>query len=221
MSTDPSQGQDHVAVGRNNEAIEEEHLHSPSQNARSGWRWWRPAEETNHLATIKYSSAEREKRIFELVDDTGFNFKVFFVAASGFLACSYTLFVANAIAPAIAFVNQSCTMNKQASSVIDMLTLVGSICGMLIMGHLADRYGRKKLYGLELLTLIVSTMRVTQASSGVMSVDYRSSMNIYSWLAWWRAVLGFGIDAEAIHGHRQLWNQPVLTSNGSSIQSLP
>ncbi|KAJ4172049.1 hypothetical protein NW754_007647 [Fusarium falciforme] len=145
------------------------------------------------------TTAEREKRIFELIDDTGFNFKVFFVAASGFLACSYTLFVTNAIAPAIAFVNPSCTMNKQASSDIDMLTLVGSICGMLIMGHLADRYRRKKLYGLELLTLIVSTMGVTQASSGVMSVDYRSSMKIYSWLAWWRAVLGFGIVSNLCH----------------------
>lgn len=77
-----------------------------------------------------------------------------------------------------------------------MLTLVGSICGMLIMGHLADRGGRKKLYGLELLILIVSTMGMTQASNGVLSKDNKPSMDIYGWLAWWRIALGFGIGAE-------------------------
>ncbi|EEU47140.1 uncharacterized protein NECHADRAFT_77297 [Fusarium vanettenii 77-13-4] len=197
MSINPIQGQDSGPDGQN-DVVDEKRLHPSSKEGRSRWRWWQPMdEEARYLTTINYSSAEREKRIFELVDDNGFNFKVFFVAASGFMASSYTLFATNVIAPAIAFVYPSCTLNNQASSVIDILTLVGSICGMLIMGHLADRGGRKKLYGLELLFLIVSTMGVTQASNGVLSENNKPSMDIYGWLAWWRIALGFGIGAEA------------------------
>lgn len=65
------------------------------------------------------------------------------------------------------------------------------------MGHLADRSGRKKWYGAELTILIVATIGMVQASEGYTAVKItRSSMNIYSWIAWWRFLLGFGIGAE-------------------------
>ncbi|KAM0418733.1 hypothetical protein ACHAPT_012331 [Fusarium lateritium] len=193
MATDHTHGQGRLSSAYDEEVIEEKRPSSKKHRFR--WQCWPSVDEHAKHLTINYSSKERLEHIWQLVDDNGFNFRVFFVAASGFLASSYTLFATNVIAPAISFVYPSCTMDGEASSTIDMLTLVGSIFGMLLMGHFADRHGRKKLYGLELLILIVATMGVTQASSGIAS-DNESSMDIYSWLIWWRMALGFGIGAE-------------------------
>jgi MFS family permease len=74
---------------------------------------------------------------------------------------------------------------------------------MLCIGHLADRAGRKRLYGGELAILIFATMGVVQASDGFMiqvpgkqNGNYNAAMDIYDWISWWRFMLGFGIGAE-------------------------
>ena len=85
---------------------------------------------------------------------------------------------------------------------IDLLTLIGTIVGMLVVGHLADRAGRKRLYGFELSILIIATIGMVQAGEGFIyqvddGITYKHSMNMYAWIAWWRTALGFGIGAEA------------------------
>ena len=92
---------------------------------------------------------------------------------------------------------------------IDLLTLVGTIIGMLTVGHLADRAGRKRLYGFELCILIIATIGMVQAGEGFMyqlddGIKYEGSMNMYAWIAWWRTTLGYGIGAEASHCPRHL-----------------
>ncbi|KAK1755633.1 major facilitator superfamily domain-containing protein [Echria macrotheca] len=173
------------------------------EHVRPRWKWWNRDihEDVKHLTTINYSVKERERQILKLVDDNGFNSKVFFVAASGFLASSYSLFSTNVITPAISFVSPACgRLGIGPGEVIDLLTLLGTISGMLVMGHFADRAGRKRLYGLELAILIVATMGVVQASEGFtyQSPDgsIQRSMDMYAWLAWWRTALGYGIGAE-------------------------
>jgi PHS family inorganic phosphate transporter-like MFS transporter len=70
---------------------------------------------------------------------------------------------------------------------------------MLIVGHAADLFGRKRLYGWELVIIIVATMGLVQAGEGYMYEDNervsQHSMDIYAWIAWWRSLLGFGIGA--------------------------
>ncbi|KAK3347245.1 hypothetical protein B0T25DRAFT_614222 [Lasiosphaeria hispida] len=177
-------------------------LHAPD-HVQSRWRWWnRDIHEDveNLIITINYSVKERENQILKLVDDNGFNGKVFFVAASGLLASSYSLFSTNVVTPAISFVSPACgRLGSEPGQVIGLLTLLGPISGMLAMGHLADRAGRKRLYGLELAILIVATMGVVQASEGftyqAADGSFQRSMDMYAWLAWGRTALGFGIGA--------------------------
>ena len=63
--------------------------------------------------------------------------------------------------------------------------------GMVLFGYLSDRFGRRKLYGLELIIVVVGTLGVAQCSSG-----WNESMNIFAWLMFYRFLLGIGIGAE-------------------------
>ncbi|KAM0561590.1 hypothetical protein ACHAPJ_002758 [Fusarium lateritium] len=155
---------------------------------------------------VNKSTREREKQITKIADDGGFKIRVFFVAASGFLASSYSLFSVDIFSIALFYVFPPCDrLGEDPGLIIDELTLTGTILGMLLMGHLADRSGRKKWYGAELTILIVATMGMVQASEGFTFAETSSttnfektkrSMDIYAWIAWWRFLLGFGIGAE-------------------------
>ncbi|KAF4460585.1 Inorganic phosphate transporter PHO84, partial [Fusarium albosuccineum] len=127
--------------------------------SRWRWRFWDDInDEVRHLE-IDYNTREREKQITKIVNDGGFKIRVFFVAASGFLASSYSLFAVDILSIALFKVYPpEGRLGGDPGLVIDELTLTGTILGMLLMGHLADRSGRKKWYGAELAVLLVATM---------------------------------------------------------------
>lgn len=74
---------------------------------------------------------------------------------------------------------------------LNCATLIGSMIGMVVFGILADRYGRRKMYGLELLVTIAASLGSATASSGA-----RNSMSILNLLIFWRLVMGIGIGAD-------------------------
>lgn len=112
------------------------------------------------------------------------------VAASGFFTDSYNLFTTNVIIQAIYFVYWPDDTTTEKEFLINVTTLVGSIVGQLIFGVLADKFGRTRLYGVELVIVIFSTLGVASASRG------ENTMNILAWLLVWRFVMGIGIGAE-------------------------
>ncbi|KAI2468397.1 MFS general substrate transporter [Annulohypoxylon bovei var. microspora] len=136
-----------------------------------------------------------ERAVQSVIDYPGldkFQWKVWWVAASGFFTTSYSIFAVNVISPALSYVYPECTHSWSTNSlVINLTTLTGTMFGMLIFGHLADRYGRKAVYGLELSIVVVATVGMTTASSG-----HLNSMNVYGWIGFWRAMLGIGLGAE-------------------------
>ena len=88
-------------------------------------------------------------------------------------------------------------------------TTAGCMVGMVTFGLLADTFGRRKMYGWELVVLMAGTMGVVMSSTGYVpldpsnderpgSVDYGSfgSMDIQSWLLFWRFLSGIGIGGE-------------------------
>ena len=70
-------------------------------------------------------------------------------------------------------------------------TLAGAFFGQLIFGLLGDLYGRRKMYGLELLILIVGSIGTAMASAG-----QNGSMNFLGWFVFWRIFMGIGIGAD-------------------------
>jgi PHS family inorganic phosphate transporter-like MFS transporter len=82
-------------------------------------------------------------------------------------------------------------INTWRETVINVTTLVGSILGQILFGYLADRYGRTRLYGIELVIVIFSTIGVASSTTGV-----GKDMAILGWLSSWRLLMGVGIGAE-------------------------
>ncbi len=74
---------------------------------------------------------------------------------------------------------------------ISVVTLGGTIIGQIGFGICADVWGRRKMYGLELIITIVATVGVATCSTGV-----NGSMNFMGWLLFWRFILGLGIGAD-------------------------
>ncbi|KAF2114308.1 major facilitator superfamily domain-containing protein [Lophiotrema nucula] len=148
------------------------------------------------LTVARQTDEQRETRITAIIDQHGFNVRVYLVAASGFFTDSYNLFATNVISPSLAYIYWNGETSTHNERDINVATLSGSLLGMLLFGHLCDRYGRQKLYGIELLIVIVATLGMAQASAGFQSSSGAHSMSLRSWIIFWRFVLGVGIGAE-------------------------
>lgn len=93
--------------------------------------------------------------------------------------------------PSLAYIYWPDATSRRRELVINIVTLLGSLIGQLLFGYLADRLDRRKLYALELVTVIFGTLGMAQASTGVYN-----NMSILSWILFYRFVLGIGIGAE-------------------------
>lgn len=71
---------------------------------------------------------------------------------------------------------------------LSVVTLGGSLIGQVGFGFAADIWGRRKMYGLELIITIGSTLGVVMSSNGT-----EGSMSVIVWLLVWRFVMGIGI----------------------------
>jgi MFS transporter, PHS family, inorganic phosphate transporter len=69
-------------------------------------------------------------------------------------------------------------------------TLVGSILGQLVFGFLADLFGRTRLYGIELIIVIISTLGLAFSGTGY------QSMSFLALFTFWRFITGVGLGAE-------------------------
>jgi PHS family inorganic phosphate transporter-like MFS transporter len=147
----------------------------------------------------KQGRQRREQRILRLLDRIGFSWRVYSVAFLGFLASSWSLIAVGIVSPALYFVyDPTGRMSSDVGQILDLVTLTATVLGMLLFGQLADLFGRKALYGFELLIVLAAIGGAAFSSEGYMvkDPDYQSSMDIYASLTWWRFTLGFGIGAE-------------------------
>ena len=74
---------------------------------------------------------------------------------------------------------------------VNTATLLGSMIGQVVFGFLADRYGRRKMYGLELIVTITASLGLATASTGL-----NNSMSLIGLLIFWRLIMGVGIGAD-------------------------
>jgi hypothetical protein len=87
----------------------------------------------------RFQTREQKRRYIRAVIDVhGFNWLVWEVAASGFFTDSYNLFATNVILPSLAYVYWPDAILTWRETLINCMTLSGSIIGQLLFGYLAD-----------------------------------------------------------------------------------
>ncbi|MCI2414449.1 MAG: MFS transporter [Candidatus Aramenus sp.] len=127
------------------------------------------------------------KSPFKGLDDLKLSFnhiKIWYTAGMGFFTDAYDLFIIGAITDI--FVNYKIpgfALNNVVEGLLTSSALVTAILGQLVFGFLADKLGRKAVYGVEASLLTLGAFLSAL------------SPNIY-WLIAFRSLMGFGIGGD-------------------------
>ena len=76
-----------------------------------------------------------------------------------------------------------------ANTAIKAATSIGTILGQVVFGYLADLIGRQKMYGIELIIIIASTLAQSLCGDS-------PSMSIVGVLIFWRVIMGIGVGGD-------------------------
>ncbi|ORZ01002.1 phosphate:H+ symporter [Syncephalastrum racemosum] len=66
---------------------------------------------------------------------------------------------------------------------------VGTVIGQLLFGYLADRVGRKRMYGVELMIIIIGTLGQSLAGNA-------KAASFWAVITFWRIIVGIGIGGD-------------------------
>jgi MFS transporter, PHS family, inorganic phosphate transporter len=113
---------------------------------------------------------------------TRFQWKVMFVAGMGFFTDAYDLFVIGVV---VALIKPEWHLSIGQVSLLNSATLAASAVGAIIFGRIADIFGRKRIYGYEVLVLAIGALAsaFTPASG-------------FTFLLVCRIILGIGIGGD-------------------------
>ncbi|KAJ7599450.1 phosphate transporter [Mycena floridula] len=138
---------------------------------------------------------ERRRAALAEVDNAKFSWfhvKVCVVAGVGFFTDAYDIFAINIASTMLAYVysaGHASKLNAHQDLGIKVAAPVGTLCGQLLFGWLADVVGRKRMYGLELIIIIVATFAQAISGDGF-------AVHIIGTLVVWRFLMGVGIGGD-------------------------
>ncbi|KAI0046569.1 phosphate permease [Auriscalpium vulgare] len=142
---------------------------------------------------VAHELDERRRAALAEVDNAKFSWfhvKVVAVAGVGFFTDAYDIFSINIAATMLGYVygpKHALTVNQDLG--VKVATPIGTLCGQLLFGWLADVVGRKRMYGVELMIIIIATFG--QAVSG-----HGHAVSIIGVLIVWRFLMGVGIGGD-------------------------
>ncbi|KAI0279767.1 phosphate transporter [Russula aff. rugulosa BPL654] len=136
---------------------------------------------------------ERRRAALAEVDNASFSWfhvKVCFVAGVGFFTDAYDIFAINIAAQMLGYVyGHNHVLNINQDLGVKVATPIGNLFGQLLFGWLADVLGRKRMYGVELMIIIVATFG--QAISGE-----SATVSVLGAIMTWRFILGIGVGGD-------------------------
>jgi len=143
--------------------------------------------------TAQHILDERRRAALAEIDNAAFSWfhaKVCIVAGVGFFTDAYDIFAINIASTMLGYVyGKNRALNKQQDLGVKIATPVGTLCGQLLFGWLADVVGRKKMYGIELMIIIVATFAQALSANG-------HAIHIIGVLVIWRFIMGIGIGGD-------------------------
>ncbi|CAE6493513.1 unnamed protein product [Rhizoctonia solani] len=140
---------------------------------------------------------ERRRIALQHVDDapfTIFHVKACLVAGIGFFTCAYNIFAIGIAETMIGLVygtkeNRVGQLTSSQELALKVSTQGGILIGQLFFGFFADALGRKKMYGYELVIVILATLAQACAGGG-------EAMNLIIMIGIWRFIMGIGIGGD-------------------------
>lgn len=147
----------------------------------------------NDFAHIKDVNERRRLALAE-VDRAPFGWyhvRAILVAGVGFFTDSYDIFTVSLLTLMLGIVYYPGVgkMPTNSDTAIKLATSAGTVIGQVGFGTLADVVGRKQMYGLELILIIIATLAQALTSSS-------PSMNIVGVVIFWRVLQGVGIGGD-------------------------
>ncbi|KAI8868166.1 MFS general substrate transporter [Ramicandelaber brevisporus] len=129
------------------------------------------------------SLEDKRSQALAAVDDgklTWFHIRACLIAGIGFFTDAYDLFVGD----------HKNTVPVSTDTTLKAAAQIGTLFGQLFFGWLGDRLGRQKIYGIELMIIIISTIGSALASSAVRGAT------VFQILFFWRLFQGIGIGGD-------------------------
>jgi MFS family permease len=108
------------------------------------------------------------------------HWKILLTSGMGFFTDAYDLFI---IGVAASIITKEWHIASYQKSLLSSLALLTSAVGAVVFGHVADKFGRRKIYGYEVLVLAVGALLTAFAPS-------------IWWLIAFRGLLGFGVGGD-------------------------
>lgn len=124
---------------------------------------------------------------------TGRQIRTVLVSSTGFFMDAYDIFVINLVLPMLGYVyykQNNNTVPSNIQGIVKGITNVGNLIGQIIFGILGDSKGRKSIYGIELLIIIVATIGSSMSGAAATGVG------VLGFLGFWRFLLGIGIGGD-------------------------
>ncbi|KAF8985106.1 Inorganic phosphate transporter pho84 [Entomortierella lignicola] len=136
---------------------------------------------------------ERRREALSKIDNAEFGWfhiRACLVAGVGFFTDAYDLFAINLVTPMLAMIYfQKQSLPADLDLGIKVSASVGTFIGQIGFGALADRLGRKRMYGVELMIIIVATLGQALSGNG-------TRLSLPAALIIWRVIVGVGIGGD-------------------------
>ncbi|KAG0307664.1 Inorganic phosphate transporter pho84 [Dissophora globulifera] len=122
-----------------------------------------------------------------------FTIRTLITSGTGFFTDAYDIFIINLVVPMLGYVYFKQNGNHLPAGTEGMvkgMASFGTLVGQLVFGYLGDAVGRQKIYGFELMIIILGTLCCAMSGSNA------KGSSVIQYLTFWRFVLGVGIGGD-------------------------